>query len=206
MRYNLRIGVFMKKKTTRFSLKRKGYDVGEVEDYLAKIQAQNDGALIEQKERIADLKKQNASLTAELSSLRSREEQIKLTLLKATRTAEELDADLKRRYQAELERLNLFSAKWTSAYEEIKERYNFSKDALNMESVIVQTTINLTKFLSQDFSLAKGSEADEMEAYFKSEVERLKTVQQNMQSMGGSLKSKLSAKSSAEQIYEVGLG
>ena len=44
MRYNLRIGVFMKKKTTRFSLKRKGYDVGEVEDYLAKIQAQNDSA------------------------------------------------------------------------------------------------------------------------------------------------------------------
>ena len=135
-----------KKRNARFAIKYRGYDIKEVESYIADVQAGNDNALIEQKERIADLKKQNTDLTNELTALRSREEQIKLTLLKATKTAEELDADLRRRYQAELERLKLFSAKWTSTYEEIKERYNFSKDALNMESVIVQTELNLTAF------------------------------------------------------------
>ena len=183
-----------KKRNARFAIKYRGYDIKEVESYIADVQAGNDNALIEQKERIADLKKQNTDLTNELTALRSREEQIKLTLLKATKTAEELDADLRRRYQAELERLKLFSAKWTSTYEEIKERYNFSKDALNMESVIVQTELNLTAFLSQDFSLAKGSNADEMENYFKQEVNRLKKVQQDMsspKSVAGELKAKL---------------
>ena len=183
-----------KKRNARFAIKYRGYDIKEVESYIADVQAGNDNALIEQKERIADLKKQNVDLTNELTALRSREEQIKLTLLKATKTAEELDADLRRRYQAELERLKLFSAKWTSTYEEIKERYNFSKDALNMESVIVQTELNLTAFLSQDFSLAKGSNADEMENYFKQEVNRLKKVQQDMsspKSVAGELKAKL---------------
>ena len=166
-----------KNKNARFALRRRGYDVSEVENYIIETQSKNETALIEQKERIAALKRENEDLTKEVNALKSREEQIKLTLLKATHTAEQLDDDLKNRYEAELKRLRLFRAKWTSAYEEIKERYNFSKDALNMESVAVQIEIELNKFLRQNFSLARGKETDEMEEYFKKEVDRLTKLQ-----------------------------
>ncbi|MBO4554781.1 MAG: DivIVA domain-containing protein [Clostridia bacterium] len=165
----------------RFEIRRRGYDVSEVENYIVETQSKNETVLIEQKERIAALKEENDKLTAEVTALRAQENQIKLTLLKATHTAEQLDSDLKNRYAAELKRLQLFRAKWTSAYEEIRERYNFSKDALNMESVAVQTEIELKKFLKQNFSLANGREADEMEEYFKKEVDRLTKLQQAAQ-------------------------
>ena len=171
----------MKKNSARFKLRYRGYDVKEVENYISELQTKNESAAIEQRERIESLKRQNEALMAELSVLKSREEQIKVTLLKATNTANELDEQIKNRYKTELERLKLFRAKWTGAYEELRDRYHFSKDALNMESVAVQTELELTKYLTQEFSLAKGDDIDDMEAYFRSEVNRLTKIQQSMQ-------------------------
>ena len=104
---------------------------------------------------------------------RDREEQIKGALLAAGEQAEKTVLDIKLRYAMELERLKLFRAKWTGAYEEIKKRYNFSKDALNMESVAVSVKLELERFLAQDFSLDRGGSAGEEEEAFKAEAERL---------------------------------
>ncbi|MBO4380889.1 MAG: DivIVA domain-containing protein [Clostridia bacterium] len=186
------------KNNQRFKVKCRGYDKKQVESFIATLQAKHDTAAIEQRDRIAALKQQNDDLSQQLAVLQGREEQIKLTLLKATRTADELDAQIKQRYKAELDRLKLFRAKWTAAYDEMKDRYHFEKDALNMESVAVQTEIELTKYLTQEFSLARGDDVDDMEAYFKQEVDRLTRLQQSMQegaeSKSKDLKQKLRAK------------
>lgn len=185
----------MKKKDARFRTKFKGYDRKAVEAYINELQQKNESALMAQKERIAGLVKQNEDLATKLGVYEAREEQIKLTLVRATKTAEDMEAQIRRKYKAELDRLKLFRAKWTSAYTELKERYHFAKDALNLESVAVQTEIELTKYLSQEFSLARADDMDDMEAYFKSEVERLTRVQQNMQNdVGGREEQKDGAK------------
>ncbi|MCM1394217.1 MAG: hypothetical protein NC179_04905, partial [[Eubacterium] siraeum] len=134
-------------------------------------------------------------LEEELSELRGREEQIKSAFITATQNADKMTADVKARYSAELERLRLFRAKWTSAYDQLKERYHFDKDALNMESVAVTTQLELQKFLMQDFSLNKGCSTDEMEDYFRSEVERLTNQQINEQ--------KVSAKQPVSGVTEL---
>lgn len=157
----------------RFAICRRGYDIDAVESYIALEQAKANEVQMEQKERIVALKTQCAELNNELASLRAREEQIKSTLVSATDKAEKMTADIKMRYAAELERLRLFRAKWTAAYEQMKDRYHFDKDALNMESVAISTELELRKFLSQDFSLEKGDTIDDMEAHFKQEVNRL---------------------------------
>ena len=54
-----------------------------------------------------------------------------------------------------------------------------------MESVAVQTELELAKFLRQNFSLANGRETDEMEEYFKREVDRLTNLQKSAQSEDG---------------------
>lgn len=161
------------KRTSRFALRRKGYDTGEVDAYLAAEKAKTDEVQLTLRERVVALDKQCDALRDEVTKLKSREDQIKLAIVAATENADKMSADVKARYRAELDRLQLFRAKWTGAYEQLKERYHFDKDALNMESVAVSTALELQKFLAQDFSLAKGAEADDMEKYFLSEVERL---------------------------------
>lgn len=162
-----------KKKITRFAICRKGYDIDAVESYIALESAKCDEVQAEQRARISDLKKECEDLRAQIGVLKGREEQIKLALVTATENADKLTSDVKARYRAELERLRLFRAKWLGAYEQMKERYHFDKDALNVESVAVNVEVELTKFLMQDFSLNRSVCEDEMEAHFRREVERL---------------------------------
>ena len=166
----------MKKKSKmqpRFAIVRRGYDVESVEAYISLEREKADRAGLEQKERIRVLKAQCDRLSEELDVYRGREEQIKRALITASEQAEKTVLDVKLRYAMELERLKLFRAKWTGAYEEIKQRYGFAKDTLNMESVAVSVKLELERFLAHDFSLDKGIPAEDTEEAFKEEAERL---------------------------------
>ncbi len=174
----------MKKKSTlRFPVARKGYDREAVDGFIVLEQAKNDELQLEQRERINALKQENDALRLQLETLKGREEQIKLALVAATENANRLSQDVKRRYSRELDRLRLFRAKWENAYEQMKDRYHFDKDALNVESVAVSVEIELKKFLAQDFSLNKCVDDDTMEEHFRREVERLTARQLNSQNL-----------------------
>ncbi len=161
------------KTQSRFKTVYRGYERAAVDEFIAQELLKSDSVSREQKEKICELKSRCDAMECELKSLRSREEKIKDALLTATENADRMTADIKVRYAMELERLKLFRAKWNGAYEELKERYHFSKDALNMESVAVAAQMEIQKFLAQDFSLSKGDGEDEFEKYFKAESERL---------------------------------
>ncbi len=170
-----------RKQTARFAVKHRGYDIAAVENYISSERERADEVQLGQRERIAELTDECKRLSEELSVLRSREEQIKSAFITATENADKMTADIKARYASELERLRLFRAKWVGAYEQLKDRYHFDKDALNMESVAVSTQLDLQKFLMQDFSLNKGGTTTDMEDYFRSEVERLTQQQLSLQ-------------------------
>lgn len=163
----------MKKKTSRFPLARRGYSKEAVDSYILLEQQKFDSAQLAERERVSSLKEQVENLTAQLAELKGKEEQIKAAYISAAQSAQKLTSDVRVRYAMELDRLRLFRAKWTANYEQLKDRYHFDKDALNMESVAVSVELELRKFLEQDFSLSSGGGNDEMEQYFKSEVDRL---------------------------------
>ncbi len=173
------------KRIYKFRRVHRGYDIDEVESYIAAERERCESARLALTERVSALQALCDSRGSELDELKGKEEQIKAAFIAATQNAERLSADVKARYALELDRLKLFRAKWTGAYEELKERYHFDKDALNMEGVAVGIELELGKFLSQDFSLTKGESADEMEEYFKSEVARLTSLQIDKQNETG---------------------
>lgn len=175
------MGKKSKIKFSRFKIKHRGYDKVAVESYIADFEARTDEVRLAQQERINALTEERNRFATELADIKGREEQIKTAFITATQNADKMTADVKARYRAELERLSLFRAKWTSAYDQLKDRYHFDKDALNMESVGVSVQLELQKFLMQDFSLNKGESENEMEEYFHSEVERLTSTQLNAQ-------------------------
>lgn len=174
----------MKKKQKplrRFAICARGYDVDAVESYIALESAKADEIQLADRNRIKELQDECARLKADVDKMKSREEQIKSALIVATQNAEKLSADVRARYAAELKRLQLFRAKWCNAYEQMRERYHFDKDALNMESVAVSVELELKKFLSKDFSLNNNDSDSEMEEYFRKEAQRLTTKQVSSQ-------------------------
>ncbi len=173
-----------KKVPSRFTLARRGYLVEEVESFISQQQELQNKALEEQRLRIVSLQMELDEKCKQYDAIKGREEQISKTLMSATKSAQDMQAELKKRYCEEIERLGLFRAKWLNAYDELKQRYHFDKDALNMENVVVSTRIELQKMLSKDFGIGKGEGEDEMERYFKQEVERLMSQQVEEQSRG----------------------
>lgn len=166
-----------KKNEDRFAICARGYDRACVDSFIALEKAKADELQSRQRECINALKAENDNLKKELAIFKSREEQIKLALVNASDSAKRFEKDVKARYETEIQRLRLFRAKWINAYEQLKERYHFDKDALNVESVAVSVEIELKKMLAKDFALDKAPIENKMEEHFRKEVERLADLQ-----------------------------
>ncbi len=167
----------MKKKNKskgNFDVKGRGYDCGQVDGYLKKIEDENAQLVEKQRDRIVAMTSEISALKDEIAKYKSLEGQIKSSIIAATEKQNEMLSEVEFRYGAELDRLEKFREKWTAVYNDLKERYNFSKDALNMESVAVSTRLEIEKILLNDFSISKTLSREERQ--FKSESERLSST------------------------------
>jgi cell division septum initiation protein DivIVA len=177
----------------RFCLVKNGYDKREVDGYLQKLEESNKKLVLTYQDELLKYKRRNAELEEEVAHLKSREDEIKMSLLAANEKANEMNLDLKIQYALEIERLKLFQAKWTNCYEELKERYHFGKDALNMESVVEATALEIENLLTRDFSLPRENKSSDIEKQFKSEVKRLGMNEDELSSLFEKMKSELNA-------------
>ena len=164
-------------KNRRFKVERKGYSIREVEDYIALEIERNEIVYNEQRERIDSLLNENQQLKRAVEEYKSREDKIAEAIIVARENADKMTAEIKLRYMMELDRLKLFRAKWIGVYEELKERYGFDGDALNVESVAISTKLEIERVLQRDFSLSKGSNDMSAEESFRLESERLSHTQ-----------------------------
>lgn len=157
----------------RFTTERKGYTKREVDEFLLAEKNKNETVHQELKDRINALVEENVALKKTVEEYKQKENKIAEAILTAKENADKMTAEIKLRYMMELDRLNLFRAKWTGVYDELKQRYGFDGDALNVESVVVSTKLEIERFLQRDFSLSKGSEDMSAEESFRLEAERL---------------------------------
>ncbi len=180
-----------KKNESKFAISRKGYSTVEVDKYISSLVAEKDKIQAEQRERIQSLAEEVKSLKKSLKEYALKEGQIADALVSASEKGEKMLAEIRMRYALELERLNFFRAKWTGVYEELKERYRFDQDALNLESVAVSTRIEIERFLQRDFSLSKGGETTSAEETFKRELERLASTPSGVEELKEKLLQKM---------------
>ena len=161
------------KQNERFALEKKGYNKEDVERFIVEENARNEKIHCEQRERIDTLVEENLALKELVKEYKSKEDKIAEAIIVARENADKMTAEIKLRYMMELDRLNMFRAKWTGVYDELKERYGFDGDALNVESVALSTKLEIERFLQRDFSLSKGDNDMSAERSFRLEADRL---------------------------------
>jgi cell division septum initiation protein DivIVA len=161
------------KQNERFALEKKGYNKEDVERFIVEENARNEKIHCEQRERIDTLVEENLALKELVKEYKSKEDKIAEAIIVARENADKMTAEIKLRYMMELDRLNMFRAKWTGVYDELKERYGFDGDALNVESVALSTKLEIERFLQRDFSLSKGDDDMSAERSFRLEADRL---------------------------------
>ena len=89
----------------KFSIKRKGYSVDEVDGFVAKLLELTEEKLRAQSDRIDELKEQLRRVTSEKNELKAREASVTMALADAVKRADELTSASEVRYSIEVNRI-----------------------------------------------------------------------------------------------------
>ncbi len=172
----------------------------QFEDQLSKQTAYYENALADQRERISSLLQSEASLNKQLDDYKKRENDVAEVMLVVAEKAAEIETDLKLQYAMEIERLKLFQAKWTNAYETLAEKYGFGNDALNLQAVAIDASLSIEKMLNKQFGIRLTSTSAPAE-HFKKEAERLAPDSDKLYDLISSLRKRLGI-STDEQNFD----
>ncbi|MDY6077807.1 MAG: hypothetical protein SPI46_00255 [Eubacteriales bacterium] len=180
----------MSKKELLFKKELHGYKKSEVEERIERYERRIE--VLEAQIALVDgLKEENARLAKETETLRSKEEEVKNVLAAATKKAFDIKTDMKLQYAMETERLKLFKTKWTGAYDDLKKKYGFDKDALLVESTVTDVSLKIENLLNKDFGIQTDNDCDDAENQLMAEADRLSISQEEINKLVEKLKGEL---------------
>ena len=104
-------------------LEKKKYKKDEVEKIILSLTLEYEKRLSEQKERLVELDAEVKNLSASLLECKKNENTISQSIKSAQKTAEEILSKANEQYEAELQSLKLFSAKWRNYFLYIAKKY-----------------------------------------------------------------------------------
>ena len=180
----------MGKKNLTFKTELNGYKKCEVDERLQK-DARRIEVLEAQVALVDGLKDENQRLASEVEKYKKCEDEVKNVLAVATKKAFDIKTDMKLQYALETERLKIFKAKWTSAYDELKRKYGFDTDAAIVESTVTDVSLKIEAILNKDFGIRLTDDATDAEKQLMEEADRLSISQDEINKLVEKLKGEL---------------
>ena len=170
----------MGKKNLTFKTELNGYKKCEVDERLQK-DARRIEVLEAQVALVDGLKDENQRLASEVEKYKKCEDEVKNVLAVATKKAFDIKTDMKLQYALETERLKIFKAKWTSAYDELKRKYGSVTDV----------SLKIEAILNKDFGIRLTDDATDAEKQLMEEADRLSISQDEINKLVEKLKGEL---------------
>jgi len=136
---------------SNFLKSKKYYTKKEVDDYVTGLMSNTESTLMEQRERILELKKENESLTRRLASKKRQDKANE----KEQKIGEQLEANTKRRCAKQLLNVKEFASNWAEKFDELVKKYGIT------ETDIVDRLIIETDAISKPYSSVYTGEANE---------------------------------------------
>lgn len=97
-----------------FSQQRRGYDKGQVEEYIKILTDKYESTILALRDRIEGLTKENKDMCNKVSELKREQDSINLALTQAIDKAKNIEYSSKVKFALEGERIKIFSSKWQS--------------------------------------------------------------------------------------------
>lgn len=138
-----------------FSREKNGYNIKEVDNYIANLKQKYEQTAGEQKIRISDLKRELESAKQELSAYKDKNNDISNALVVAVETAKQIENSSKNVYALEIKRLRSLYSRWDSfltqlvkTYPAVGEKYDYDKLLKEfgdkIDEIIKQNSVDLS--------------------------------------------------------------
>ncbi|MCL2369932.1 MAG: DivIVA domain-containing protein [Firmicutes bacterium] len=124
----------------KFSIVKKGYSPGEVDEFIARLEDNFEQVLREQKTRIFELKNQLTETENKVASYDKMSGRVGEAIIEAVSKAEQIEKYNMQKLQFEIEQLKAFHARWQEYYLRIMNRYPLDDDLANVKKVNAEMT------------------------------------------------------------------
>lgn len=137
----------------KFSIKRKGYCVDEVDGFIAKLLELTEEKLSQQAKRINELKAQVLALEEEKREFKAKENSVSVALCEAVKRADEIENASEVRYSLELQRLRHFRRRFSDYVERMKCEDALKADVSEYESFLKELEDELGDVMQNELNL-----------------------------------------------------
>lgn len=126
----------------KFDVVKKGYDKEQVHEYIQTITNENNDIITGLKSEIDELKKQKDELAQVVAGYEKKKNEIFVAFVEAQESSAKLKARAEKRFEAEMERLQLFKQKWTEYAKQMartlapEQVENFAKATQKFEEIL----------------------------------------------------------------------
>ena len=140
---------------------KKRYTQAEVDELVERVKREDSATILEQRERIAELKKQLAEAERKIAAYESQKELVYKAITAALKKADDIERVSLIKYNQEIAQLKSFHEKWMSYYNRIIEQYP-------LDQTLVETS-RVNRKISDVLS-----QAGDIDSQYEEERERLK--------------------------------
>ena len=126
----------------KFDVVKKGYNKEQVHEYIQTITNENNDIITGLKSEIDELKKQKDELAQIVAGYEKKKNEIFVAFVEAQESSAKLKARAEKRFEAEMERLQLFKQKWTEYAKQMartlapEQVENFAKATQKFEEIL----------------------------------------------------------------------
>ena len=136
----------------QFKIVRNGYDIEQVNKYIANQEASYSLQGDNQKERIKQLVNENEVLKSKLSEYISKESSISNALLVAVDKAKQIEDGSKKIYELEIQKLRLLFNKYKSFLDDLVKNHGDSTSIKTTKSLIEDFRASISKTINNNFN------------------------------------------------------
>ena len=140
----------------KFDIDKKGYEPGQVDNYIKTLTLKYEEKLAEQKDRVFTLRNEVNVLKERLESYHDKDRQISKALIYAVEKADQIENSARKLYELEIKRINILYEKWNAIMQNLEKTYGKNK-SMDIEPLIAEFKQGLDSILKQNQKIANTS-------------------------------------------------
>ncbi|MDY0143690.1 MAG: DivIVA domain-containing protein [Bacteroidales bacterium] len=143
-----------------FNTEKKGYNKDEVQKTIETLVEDYESKLLQQRNRINELKQELIEVKEQLVSYKSQDKNISGALIAAVETAQEIEKNSKNIYELEIKKLRLLYHKWENFLNEMLLNYPDMRENFNPEAILIGFKEAIDRTIEENFTSMRNQKKE----------------------------------------------
>lgn len=161
-----------------FSKQKNGYNITEVDEYIASLKSQNDYKISSLNQTISNLQAKIDGLSSSLSAYKSKKESISSALISAVEKANQIEESSKNVYRLKIQQLAILYKKWEFMLEEMLKKHPDLTETASLSQSVETFRQSMKEILENDFQFQPQAQQQPKQDPIRALLQKINSRQQ----------------------------